>query len=375
MTDTPVASLAAITPSRTMKLLADNGTADGAVTPAVLFGLLQAADIPAGTAALLGAAPVAGVGSPPAGTLFPDATGVNWTIEAIRGTGAASATTATAFTLALSAASGTTGSPVTLTLTPSAGSWPAGVVVTPAATGLAGAFTPATLSPTGTGAVTCTFTPSGAATGSLNATASPTMTASSGAQTYTATAASGNTITFTGAAGAPTGNQVLVAAGAMYGGSGSLAGYALDGAGNATLPSSSNGNGLYSAFGSKPDGTFTVTYKNGAGTRDIHKIFRNTGSGATQQGYLAQYDAAAGLVQFYKYTGGAFVSALGNVTVPAITSTLAITINGGTFFVATDGIARGQVSDATPLPAGGSIGIGSGPNASPQTAISQVSYV
>ena len=46
MTDTPVANTAVITPTRTTKLLSDNGTADGAVTPAALFGLLQASDIP-----------------------------------------------------------------------------------------------------------------------------------------------------------------------------------------------------------------------------------------------------------------------------------------------------------------------------------------
>ena len=192
--------------------------------------------------------------------------------------------------------------------------------------------------------------------------------------TTAAAGGSTNTITFTGAAGPPSGNQVLVAAGSMYGGSNSLAGYALDGAGNATLPSSNGGNGLFTAFGSKPDGVFTVTYKAGAGTRDLHMIFRNTGSGATQQGYLVQYDASSGLVQLFRYSGGAFVASVGNLAVPAIATTLALTINGGTVFIATDNTARGQITDGSPLPAGGTVGIGSGPAFSPQTAISQVSY-
>ena len=42
MVDTPFISLALITPSRTTKLLADNGTANGAITPADILGLLQA---------------------------------------------------------------------------------------------------------------------------------------------------------------------------------------------------------------------------------------------------------------------------------------------------------------------------------------------
>ena len=159
-----------------------NGTADQRATVAQIQ-------------ALLGAAPVAGTGTTPVATVFGDVTGISWSIEqiaarvaVINGSGTATAY-ATAFTLALSAASGTAGTPVTLTFTPAAGSWPVGAVVTPSATSLTGAFSPTTLSPTGTGAVTCTFTPSGAAVGSLNATVSPTMTASSGPQTYTATAA------------------------------------------------------------------------------------------------------------------------------------------------------------------------------------------
>ena len=46
MTDTPLSGLTAIVPTRTTKLLGDNGTADGAVTPAALFQLLGANDIP-----------------------------------------------------------------------------------------------------------------------------------------------------------------------------------------------------------------------------------------------------------------------------------------------------------------------------------------
>ena len=54
MTDTLLANTATIAPTRTTKLLGDNGTADGAITPAALFGLLQAGDMPIATAATIG---------------------------------------------------------------------------------------------------------------------------------------------------------------------------------------------------------------------------------------------------------------------------------------------------------------------------------
>lgn len=101
---------------------------------------------------------------------------------------------ATSFSVSLSASSEIENTVITMTLTPLGGAWPAGVVLTPVANTLTGAFSPTTLTPSGTTAATCTFIPNNVATGSLSATASPTMTNASGGQADTSTVFTATTI-------------------------------------------------------------------------------------------------------------------------------------------------------------------------------------
>ena len=76
---------------------------------------------------------------------------------------------ATTFAVTLSAAAGLVGAAVTVSYAPLVYAWPAGLTITPSST-VAGTFSPATLSPSGTGAVFTTFTPSAAGTATISAT-------------------------------------------------------------------------------------------------------------------------------------------------------------------------------------------------------------
>ncbi len=101
---------------------------------------------------------------------------------------------AAAFTTSLSASSGTVGNAVTLTVMPTGAAWPSSVVLSPAAAGLSGTFTPTTRTPSGTTAATFDFTPSAAGSGTISVSASPSMTAPAGLA-YQATAAATSTPT------------------------------------------------------------------------------------------------------------------------------------------------------------------------------------
>ncbi len=99
------------------------------------------------------------------------------------------AAVASAYTTALSATSGAVGTATTMTFTPTGGAWPSSLVITPSVSTVTGTFSPATISPTGSAAATCTFTPSAAGSGTLGSGTSPSLTNTTGALAFTATAA------------------------------------------------------------------------------------------------------------------------------------------------------------------------------------------
>ncbi len=114
--------------------------------------------------------------------------------------GGVSIGTATAYATTVSSNAGLTGSVVTMTFTPTGGAWPSGEVLTPAATGLAGTFSPTTITcPASTAAVTCTFMPSSAAgtSGTLGSTASPALTNATGSLSYSITNAPATSFSMT----------------------------------------------------------------------------------------------------------------------------------------------------------------------------------
>lgn len=157
-------------------------------------GLLVAGD---GTLSVDSVAPVALSGTPqPADGILLVRNGVTYLapFSAFGPAGAAPATV-TAFTTALLASSGAVGSGILLTATPKSGTWPSGVTLTPAATGLTGAFAPTTANPAGSTPASFVFTPSAAGSGTLSVSASPAMTAPAGLA-YQAVAGAAPNFTF-----------------------------------------------------------------------------------------------------------------------------------------------------------------------------------
>ena len=87
---------------------------------------------------------------------------------------------ATAFTLALGSSSVLQNAGDTLTLTPN-GAWPNGEVLTPSVSGVAGSFSPSTITPTGSAPAAFTFTGNAVGSGSLNVSPSVALTNTTGA--------------------------------------------------------------------------------------------------------------------------------------------------------------------------------------------------
>ena len=240
---------------------------------------------------------------------------------------------ATAYTLALSGTTGASGAPVTLTFTPTGGSWPAGEVITPAAT-VAGTFNPTTVAASGTVAGTSVFTPSATGTASITSTTAPGM-ANPAAATYTVTAAaaSGYPLTFAGTAGAtPSGNAALTQLDSVVG----IATATLDGSGGLQMPTVANAKGYFANAGMIPAfKRVTVTYAAGSTNKEINIVICADGANS----YYMLSVTAGGYYYINKVVNGVQTQIL-NPTGPVPTTSVTFyTDTGGGFIgLAVDGI-------------------------------------
>lgn len=98
---------------------------------------------------------------------------------------------ATSYTVALASSTGIVGTAVSLTATPVGGGWPAGETLSPAIGGIAGTFSPQTVTPTAGSTAPASFalTPGAAGTGTVTVTANPSMGTPSGVQITVSAAA------------------------------------------------------------------------------------------------------------------------------------------------------------------------------------------
>ena len=184
------------------------------------------------------------------------------------------------------------------------------------------------------------------------ATPAPTPTPTPTSPPATAT---GTSISFTGSAGAPTGNQVLTALPGC-----NLSGYALDGHGNAVLPSTNYQAGTFNAFGVVPDGFFyNATVAATTPEYGLSLVFR--ANAATNTYYQLTFIGARTILQQIVSGTATTVGLVDSVDVSGFSS-VGIEVSGQTFTVYHNGSPSSIVftdNSATAITADGLIGLGS----------------
>lgn len=234
---------------------------------------------------------------------------------------------ATLYTLNLSATNGAVGVPVTLTYVANGAST---VTVTPGSAGVAGTYSPATVTLNGTTPVTQTFTPSATGTASFSPTNSG-LIANPGTQTYTVNPAGANSYTLNlSASSGSVGTPVTLT-------------YVANGPSTVTItPGSAGISGVYSPATVNLNGTTPVTQTftpSAAGTA----TFTPTNSGILANPASQNYTATSSVATSYTL---ALSAASGLVGVPV---TLSYAGNGTTTAIVTPinpGVA-GTFSPAT----------------------------
>ena len=270
-------------------------------------------------------------------------------------------TIATTYALSLQRSTDTVGNSIIVAATTPGGNFPSGEVLTPSVSGVTGTFSPTTLAVNGSGAAT-TFTPSSAGTASISVTSSPAMT-DPPAVPLTVTAPT--TISFAGAAGTqPTGTAALTSVG-----SNPPTGLALDGNGNLVLPSQTYAYMLFEGAGTHGDGTFEIdAAASGPQPLDIAVFLHASADNSTNTALLFQGEN--GHVIAYLLGGASGGTTL---SAPATFSKIRVTASGGSLTIVVDGTTLGTVTGGT-SPVSGYFGVGSSSKASPQVAISGVSF-
>ena len=178
-----------------------------------------------------------------------------------------------------------------------------------------------------------------------------------------------NSIAFTGAAGPLTGNQIMTPVGGSQ-----LTGGALDGAGRVTLPTDINDAGLFTALGTRGDGTFTINFT-GPVQSYVSMVTYIRANVAGTTAYIIDSAPGNGHVFVYRILNGAQTTLLANYSATgALVGAITVTVTGTTINVFWDGVLACSVADGSILPPG-YCGVGHGGyNPAPAMFVSSVSF-
>ena len=153
-----------------------------------------------------------------------------------------------------------------------------------------------------------------------------------------------------------------------------LPGGALDGAGRVTLPTDINDAGLFTALGTRGDGTFTINFT-GPVQSYVSMVTYIRANVAGTTAYIIDSAPGNGHVFVYRILNGAQTTLLANYSATgALVGAITVTVTGTTINVFWDGVLACSVADGSILPPG-YCGVGHGGyNPAPAMFVSSVSF-